>query len=311
MKQKFAAIKKKIEAPVQELHSSLLQEKRVRLFVKREDLIHPEISGNKWRKLKYNILEAASKKTDTLLTFGGAYSNHILAVAAAGKAFGFKTIGVIRGEEHLPLNPTLHCAKEILGMQIIYMDRTAYRLKNTPAVTEKLENYFGQFYLIPEGGTNDLAVKGCTEILNDIKISYDHVCCSCGTGGTLAGLICGLHGEKSVLGFAVLNGDFLISEVEKHIVSYSEEVFSNWKINTDFHFGGYAKFNPELLDFINAFKQNHGIQLDPIYTGKMMFGIFDLIKKDYFKSGSTVLAIHTGGLQGIIGFNERFGGVIY
>ena len=297
--------------PIQEAQTSILQERKVQLFIKREDLIHSEISGNKWRKLRYNLLAAAEQKVDALLTFGGAYSNHVLAVAAAGKEFGFKTIGVIRGEEHLPLNPTLRRAKETLGMHIIYMDRIAYRLKNTPEVKEKLRGAFGKFYLIPEGGTNNLAIKGCAEILEGVEIPYDYVCSSCGTGGTLAGLICSLKGEKQVLGFSALKGDFLINEVESLVANYSKNSFKNWKINTDYHFGGYAKFKPELIDFINQFKENHNIQLNPIYTGKMMFGLFDLIEKNYFKPGTTILAIHTGGLQGIQGFNDRFGGIVY
>ncbi len=301
---------KLLDIPIQEVQTSMLQEKKVRVFIKREDLIHSEISGNKWRKLKYNLLAAAEQKTDTLLTFGGAYSNHILAVAAAGKEYGFKTIGVIRGEEHLPLNPTLRHAKETLGMHIVYMDRIAYRLKNTPEVKGKLRDAFGKFYLIPEGGTNNLAIKGCAEMLDDVKITYDYVCSSCGTGGTLAGLICSLKGKNQVLGFSALKGDFLITEVESLVANYSNENFINWKINTNYHFGGYAKFKPELIDFINWFKKNQGIQLDPIYTGKMMFGVFDLIEKNYFKPGTTILAIHTGGLQGIQGFNDRFGGII-
>ena len=310
MKTELIGLIKSPDIPIQEVQTSVLQEKKVRVFIKREDLIHSEISGNKWRKLKYNLLAAAEQKANTLLTFGGAYSNHILAVAAAGKEFGFKTIGVIRGEEHLPLNPTLRRAKEILGMHIVYMDRIAYRLKNTPEVQEKLRTAFGKFYLIPEGGTNNLAIKGCTEILGGVKIPYDYVCSSCGTGGTLAGLICSLKSKKQVLGFSALKGDFLINEVESLIANYANESFKNWKINTDYHFGGYAKFKPELIDFINQFKESHNIQLDPIYTGKMMFGLFDLIGKNYFKPGITILAIHTGGLQGIKGFNDRFGGLI-
>ncbi len=311
MKPALTALKKPIDVPIQEIQTSMLQEKKVQVFIKREDLVHPKISGNKWRKLKYNILTAAKEKAETLLTFGGAYSNHILAVAAAGREFGFKTIGVIRGEEHLPLNPTLRRAKETLGMQIIYMDRIVYRLKNTPEVKEKLRTAFGKFYLIPEGGTNDLAIKGCTEILESVKIPYDYVCSSCGTGGTLAGLVCSLKGENQVLGFSALKGNFLISKVESLVTNYCDKNFTNWEINTDYHFGGYAKFKPELIDFINRFKENHTIQLDPIYTGKMMFGVFDLIEKNYFKPGTTILAIHTGGLQGIKGFNERFGEIIF
>lgn len=300
-----------VDAPVEEIEDPILFEKGIQLLIKREDLIHPEISGNKWRKLKYNILAAEKQKRKTLLTFGGAYSNHILAVAAAGKEFGFKTIGVIRGEEHVPLNPTLRSVTTDFGMELFYMDRITYRLKDSSPILNMLKKKFDNPFLIPEGGTNNMAIKGCVEILDDVKTPYDYVCCSCGTGGTLAGLICSLEGDKSVLGFSALKGDFLIKEVERHVKYYGARGFPNWTINTDFHFGGYAKFQPELIDFINAFKQRHQIQLDPIYTGKMMFGVFSLIKKGFFKRGTTILAIHTGGLQGIQGFNERFGGLIH
>lgn len=292
---------------MQKLESKWLQEHGVEIWVKREDLLHPHISGNKWRKLKYNLQEAQRQGHHTLLTFGGAYSNHIAATAAAGQAYGLRTIGIIRGEEHLPLNPTLALATET-GMALHYISREKYRLKDEPAFLAALQEQFGQVYFLPEGGTNLLAVKGCTEIVQDIDMAYDYICCAMGTGGTLAGIVAGLAGQQQVLGFpAIKGGDFLKEEVQQLVQAYSGETYTNWQLITDYHFGGYAKAKPELLTFMEQFKQQHGIQLEPIYTGKMLFGLFDLIAKGYFEAGSRIVAVHTGGLQGNAGFTERLG----
>lgn len=293
-----------MDAPIQSIKSPELAAARVQLFIKREDLLHPHISGNKWRKLKYNILEAQKQGHDTLLTFGGAFSNHIYATAAAGKEARLQTIGLIRGEEHFPLNPTLQFAAE-QGMRLHYVSRADFRQKNQADFIEQLHQKYDKFYLLPEGGTNLLAVKGCTEMVKDLP-SYDYVCCSCGTGGTLAGLLVGLQGKSQVLGFSALKGgDFLKAEVDQLTNAYIGNVYQNYQMIGEFHFGGYAKATLELVDFINAFKQEHHIPLDPVYTGKMLYGIFSLAKQDFFEKGSTVLAIHTGGVQGIAGFNAQ------
>lgn len=296
-----------MEAPLQQLQSSLLQEKQVELWIKREDLLHPQISGNKWRKLKYNIQEAKAQQKITLLTFGGAYSNHIAAVAAAGKEFSFKTIGIIRGEEHLPLNPTLQLAASC-GMELHYISREKYRQKQDPVFLQELSKQFNEPYILPEGGTNVLAVKGCTEIVQDISVEYDYVCCAAGTGGTIAGIIAGLDGEKHVLGFPALKGgEFLKQDIEQLVNCFNGKSYNNWQLITNYHFGGYAKVKLELLEFIKAFQGEHQIPLEPIYTGKMMFGILDLIRQGFFPKGSRIVAIHTGGLQGNAGFKERLG----
>ena len=281
----------------------------VGLLVKREDLIHPEISGNKWRKLKYNLIEAKKQKLSTLLTFGGAYSNHIHATAAAGIFFGFKTIGIIRGEQPKELNSTLLKAKEN-GMQLFFVSRTAYRDKKELLAQLSLD--FESIYILPEGGTNSLALKGCSEIVKEYseKPKIDYWCTSCGTGGTLAGMITALSAQQKAIGFSALKGDFLQNEVEQLLSSYDDHKYQNWSINTDYHFGGYAKFDDSLIQFINEFKHKNQIQLDPIYTGKMFYGIYDLIKKGYFPKGSSIMAIHTGGQQGIQGFNQRFGNLL-
>jgi 1-aminocyclopropane-1-carboxylate deaminase len=282
-----------------------LKERKISLFIKREDLNHAFISGNKWHKLKYNLQEARRQGKSTLLTFGGAYSNHIYAVAAGGKLYDFESIGIIRGEEHSPLNPTLSFATAN-GMKLHYLDRKSYRNKNSPGLIKEFQNKFGDFYLLPEGGTNELAVKGCSEIINKIDIDFEFICCPCGTGGTLAGLISGLKGKKIALGFAVLKGaSFLKENVTSLIRSSNENIFNNWDINLDYHFGGYAKVDEQLLDFVSRFNASTKIPIEPIYTGKMLFGIYDLITTGFFNEGNRIIALHTGGLQGLKGLSER------
>ncbi|NCP45341.1 MAG: pyridoxal-phosphate dependent enzyme, partial [Flavobacteriales bacterium] len=252
--------------------------------------------------------EAKHQGKNQLLTFGGAFSNHIAATAAAGKQFGFKTIGIIRGEEHLPLNPTLQLALEN-GMQFHYVDRTFYREKKYDVLfLETLKEQYGDFYLVPEGGSNAFAVKGCTEIIKNINIDYDIICCACGTGGTIAGIIASVDETKQVIGFPALKGgEFLKNDIQQLLADYQQQ-FSveinhpNWSLNTDYHFGGYAKRTPELIDFVNDFYQNHSIPLDLIYTGKMLFGIYEMAKMSAFFNGKKIVAIHTGGLQGNCGF---------
>ncbi len=293
---------------VQEITTNKMSDKGLRLSVLRLDVIHPVISGNKWYKLKYN-LEAALQEGHIVLSFGGAYSNHIHALAAAANEIGLKSIGVIRGEPTLPLNPTLEYASK-LGMRLHYVSRAVYREKTSLAFIDELKDKFGSFYLVPEGGTNQLALMGASEIVNENVTPYDYLCLPVGTGGTIAGVVCGLQGRGMVLGFPVLKGYFLQDEVNKLVMDHINSSYSNWELINDYHFGGYAKFTSELIDFINRFKSDSGISLDPIYTGKMMYGVFDLIEKDYFKEGSRILVIHTGGLQGIEGFNQRFGNLI-
>jgi len=300
-------------SPIQEISSSLLQAKDIRLLLKRDDLLHSKISGNKWRKLKFNLLKFKELDVEKILTFGGAFSNHIEATAAAGKAYNFPTVGIIRGEKIEPLNLTLTFA-ESCGMRLKFISRTEYREKNKPDFLEKLKKEFGDFYALPEGGSNALAIKGCREIITEteeqLEILPDYFCVCCGTGGTMAGMIAELEGRAKVLGFSALKGDFLTQEVVQLLQQSESPLYENWQINTDYHCGGYAKWKPELIEFINDFKRKNKIPLDPIYTGKMLCGIYDLIEKKYFEKGTTILAVHTGGLQGIAGFNARFGQLI-
>lgn len=283
----------------EEIFCKILEQKGVKLFVKRIDQIHKFVSGNKWYKLKYNFIEAKRKDSRLILTFGGAYSNHILATAYLAKKEGFRSIGVIRGQEVLPLNPTLCVAKEN-GMDLYYVSRSDYRLKDEVDFLNKLKIQFGDFYLIPEGGTNKFAIKGASEIL-DFKDTQDYICCAVGTGGTIAGVINSKRNNQRVVGFPVIKGDGSLQSNVKSFTKKGGFVFIN-----DYIFGGYAKLTNELVCFIGDFYKAHNIQLDVVYTGKMMFGIMDLVSKDYFPRGSTILAIHTGGLQGNKGMNERF-----
>ena len=271
----------------------------VKVFTRREDLIHPFVSGNKFRKLKYNLLQAKKENQHTLLTFGGAYSNHIAATAFAGKVNGFQTIGVIRGEEleaKIDENPTLQFAQDC-GMKFEFVSRDDYRLKDTSNFVEKLRKKHGSFYLVPEGGTNEFAVNGCEEILTKADEDYDFICCAVGTGGTISGLINSSFEGQKVLGFPALKGDFL----QKDIRNFAKK--DNFSLINEYHFGGYGKVTSELIEFINSFYKKNKIPLDPIYTGKMVFGVIDLIQNNYFPKNAKILLIHTGGLQGVAGMN--------
>lgn len=286
-----------MKIPLQKITDPVIDSSGINLYMLRLDKIHPHISGNKWYKLKYNMEEVRWQMADGILTFGGAYSNHIAATAAAGKEYGIRTIGVIRGEElNENDNPTLRFAKEC-GMQLHFISREDYRQKESPAFINSLIQQFNHFYLLPEGGTNALAVKGCAEILSHIEIPFDFVCCPVGTGGTLAGIVSSLKEGQKAIGFSVLkDGEFLKKEIQN--LQPSPNPLREGDIQTSYHFGGYAKYTSELLEFINDFEKENNIPLDQVYTGKMMFGIYDLIKKGHFPKGSTVIAIHTGGLQG-------------
>jgi len=290
---------------IQKIEKLLKPNSSVELAIKREDLINDMISGNKFRKLKYNVIAAKNQKQETLLTLGGAFSNHIAAVAKAGELCGFETVGVIRGKElgdnllqTLQQNATLKFANAC-GMKLHFVSRSEYREKHTVSFQESLKIKFGDFYEIPEGGTNDLAVKGCAEILNSDTSSYDVIACAVGTGGTIAGIIEGSLPHQRIMGFPALKGDFLKDEIKMYTSK------TNWDLINDYHFGGYAKINTALISFINSFKEQHSIQLDPVYTGKMMYGLTELIENGFFSENTRILAVHTGGLQGIVGMTKN------
>lgn len=266
----------------------------VPLTIKRLDQIHPQISGNKFFKLKYNFQEAQQQGFKSVLTFGGAYSNHIAATAFAAHQFGFNSVGIIRGEElkDRPLNHTLKTA-QALGMQLHFISRTAYREKDQPEFLQTLSQQFPSHYVIPEGGTNQLAIQGCKEILTEQdQLHFDVICCAVGTGGTMTGLIEASHSHQTVIGFSALKGDFLTEEVRQKIQK------SNWYITDDFCCGGYAKTTPSLLEFMTWFEQQYQIPLEQVYTAKMLYGVFQWIEQANFKANQRILLIHTGGLQG-------------
>ncbi|SDC23205.1 1-aminocyclopropane-1-carboxylate deaminase/D-cysteine desulfhydrase [Acinetobacter boissieri] len=278
------------QTPIQPiLHTS-----HIILDIKRLDQIHPFVSGNKFFKLKYNIQEAVRLKKSSVITFGGAYSNHIVATAYAAKQNQLKSIAIIRGDElaDKPRNITLTQA-QAFDMQFNFVDRTQYKQRHHPQYLAQLQQQYPNSYIIPEGGTNSLAIQGCQDILTSTeKQYYDFICVAVGTGGTIAGLIESTTPDTHILGFSALKGDFLKQNIQDITAK------SHWTLLSKYHFGGYAKITDELIGFINTFEQRYVIPLEPIYTGKMMYGIFDLIAQDYFPKNSKILVIHSGGLQG-------------
>lgn len=250
--------------------------------------------SNKARKLKYNLVAARAEGSDTLLTFGGAYSNHIRAVARAGRDHGFATIGVVRGEEHLPLNESLAFAVSC-GMRLTYLDRETYREKHSAAVVARLHEEFGDFYLLPEGGSNEAAVRGCAELPAELGDGFDVICCAVGTGGTLAGIAAGLAPGQRAVGFAALKGGFLGAEVAALQRRTYGKTVGDWHVEDDFHCGGYARTSPELRDFIAAFEKEHGVALEPVYVAKMLLGLTRLIEAGRFAEGTRIVAVVTSG----------------
>ena len=287
-----------LPTPLQPLIDEVTDRASVRLYIKRDDLIHATVSGNKWRKLKYVLQDAQENGFETLLTFGGAWSNHLHATAAAGKMLGMKTVGVVRGENYgEKLTPTLQfCISQ--GMELHFISRENYRWKNEPDFLENLKEKFNRPYLIPEGGSTALALPGVGELVKETKKQLgkkpDYYALAAGTGGTAAGI---LATSAPTLAFSALkNGGFLRNEILK--LASIKDADENLQFFTDYHFGGYAKHKPELLNFMQDFEQEHQIPLEHVYTGKMLYGLYDLMKKGLFEKGDTVIAIHTGGLQG-------------
>jgi 1-aminocyclopropane-1-carboxylate deaminase len=329
-------------SPLQKIEHPLLDFWQLTLFVKRDDLLHSEISGNKWRKLKYNLLEARRQQVDHIISFGGAYSNHIHALAAAGFHFGFKTTAIIRGESWYANNPTL---KQALawGMELQFVTRQEYKQRAEPAYLQSLQSAYPDAFIVPEGGSNRFAIRGVMEALQEIQqqanVPIDHIITATGSGGTLAGLVAGVaqaqpqpkvtgditalknaqylnqkivsllqrpQRKPKVTGIAVLkNAHYLNQEIASLLQQAKINNNNNWCLQTVFHHGGYAKVPVELNNFCEQFSLQTGIPVEPIYTGKMFYGLFKLIEQGYFNRGEQIVALHTGGLQGLDGLKEN------
>lgn len=279
----------------QTMEISLYQQFGVRLFVRMLGAEEPVTGGNKWYKLKYNLQKARLLGAETLVTFGGAFSNHIAATARAGKAAGFKTIGIIRGEESSASNITLKRAAAD-GMELYFVSRESYRQKNEAGFVERITGKRDWILIIPEGGSNELGVKGCTEILETGDERFDIITVCCGTGATAAGIISSMKPHQRMIGFSVLKGaNFLESSVESMLLS--QDGLPRWEINHQYHGGGYAKSTPELIAFCEEFLSQTGIPVEPVYTGKMFWGLDEMMRNGNFEQEVKILAVHTGGLQ--------------
>lgn len=287
--------------PYQLLRHAWCIEAQVEVGVLRLDQMGGVINGNKWFKLVYQLEEVQKLHKKGIITYGGAYSNHIYATAMACSHLGIEAVGIIRGEETLPLNPVL-AAAQAKGMYLHYIDRTTYRQKHLPEIKKQWLALYPDFYEIPEGGANHQAVVGCSLIPTYVPVPFDYIVCACGTGSTLAGLITGIAPGQTAIGISVLKGgDFLREAVQQFVLPIRQEKLPCWDIQTSYHFGGYAKQSPELSAFIRFCKTTWDLPIEPVYTAKMFFGLFDLIRKGYFPKGSRIVAVHTGGLVPLYG----------
>jgi 1-aminocyclopropane-1-carboxylate deaminase len=289
-----------IFSPVHQINNKLFDEQGIKVFIKRDDLIHPIISGNKWRKLKYILKQAQAENKNHLVTFGGAYSNHLLATAAAAAKFGFKATGIVRGE---PVNNDTLFLCRLHGMELLFADRESYRDK--PALFEKYFHDNPEAFFIDEGGASADGAKGCSELLDELTETYDHIFCACGTGTTAAGIINGIQNHQLATQFHAVpvlkNGGFMNDEIDKFLTKPVD-----YHLHTGYHFGGYGKTDEQLIEFIKQFVASTGILIEPVYTGKMMYAVYDLAAKNYFKPGSRILAIHSGGIWGLLGMKDKF-----
>ncbi|WP_320415843.1 1-aminocyclopropane-1-carboxylate deaminase/D-cysteine desulfhydrase [Methylomonas montana] len=286
------------DSPLTRIEDSALTAQGLELWIKRDDLLHPIISGNKWRKLKYILNDVLCRGADTIVSMGGAYSNHLHALAFVGRALGLKTVGYIRGERPAQLNPTLN---DLLswGMALRFVSRSDYRQLRSYKSPDSLPELQPGQYWLPEGGAIDLALQGVAELVHEIELDFDTLAVACGTGTTLAGLIAAVPITRRVLGVAALKGgDFLSDDVKRLLDTQGMAPNADWRILLEYHFGGFAKATPALLGFIQNFQQRHGIELEPVYTGKLLFAIYDLARQGYFSAGQRLVAVHTGGLQG-------------
>ncbi len=297
------------EIKIEKLDEPLFEKKEIQVFIQREDLTHPIISGNKWRKLRFNVEKTQQLKKKAILTFGGAHSNHLHATAEACKLANIKAIGIVRGEEID--SKTLSDCKNA-GMDLIFVDRQEYQLKDTKEYLNWLNEKFDYPYIIPQGGDNYYGTLGCMEILKGQTLNPDLIFVASGTGNTASGILLASNENQKVVSVPALKGEFMKDEIRSSIQNFlqnkevAEEYLERLVVLNDYHFGGFAKYKPELIEFISNFHKKHQVKLDPIYTSKMMFALYDQIEKNQIPKNTTVLAIHTGGLQGIEGFEKRY-----
>ena len=303
-----------LDVPMQKVAWPALNQNGLELIVRRDDLIDPHQSGNKFYKLFYNLCAANERDVNQLLSFGGAYSNHLYALAAAGHAAGIRTVGVVRGERPTQLSPTLRDA-EAWDMQLCFVPRAEYRSDNDELLNQLRERY-GDFLLVPEGGANLNGARGAAvmgwAITQQLGDAFDVVCVPCGTGSTLAGLASALPNDKTAIGFSVLKGDGTLGRDINHLyrccLSPSADATSGgrWRLISGYHTGGYArKLPPRVNDFWRDFEAETGILLDPVYSLKMFWGIACLAAQDYWAPGTRLVVVHTGGLQGRRGFQSQ------
>lgn len=284
----------RLPSPLTRIEDSVLDKQGVELWLKRDDLIHPIVSGNKWRKLKYILTHALLCNSQRVISMGGAYSNHLHALAYVGKALGLQTAAFVRGERPRKLSPTLQDIEE-WGMQLTFVSRSDYRKLRDYQGYDKLPGLHSGDYWLPEGGATDLALRGVADIAIELEYDFDVICVPCGTGTTLAGLIASTP-STFLIGFAALKGaDFLYGDI-RHLLGAHDG--GNWQLELGYHAGGFGKLNNEVKQFTQDFERQHGVLLDPVYTGKMLFAIYDMIRHGKFSAGQRILAVHTGGLQG-------------
>ncbi|WDE04508.1 1-aminocyclopropane-1-carboxylate deaminase/D-cysteine desulfhydrase [Thalassomonas viridans] len=293
-------------SPLQTIQHPLFAKHKLDVKIKRDDLIHPIISGNKWRKLKYNLSHAKEQGYKGALSFGGSYSNHIHALAFACYQQQLPCLGIIRGEPEYAANCTLSQARQ-WGMELSFVDRQTYRLRHDPAYLQELQALYPDYFIIPEGGSNPLALPGVGEVISELnsQTGFDTLMTPVGSGGTLAGLVAADNNQHRLLGIAVLKQQDYLSREVNQLLADNAANYHNWQILNDFHRGGYAKFSPQDSERILAFNRQTGITFEPVYSGKMLLALLDLIEQEYFPPGHKIVLLHTGGLQGLGGLTER------
>ena len=293
-------------SPIQAVALPLFKHHNIKVYIKRDDLIHPIISGNKWRKLKQNLIEAKQLVKQGVLSFGGAYSNHIHALAFACRQHNLASVGIIRGEPHYANNATLAQVQR-WGMKLIFVDRATYRLRFDAEYLQQLQHQYPDYAIVPEGGSNPLALTGMADVINelDLQLDYDCLFTATGSGGTLAGLINADSNRHQLYGVAVLKQAQYLNKAIKELLPEPAKHYKNWRLLTEHHCGGYGKFSHHDCVRIQTIVNQTGIPFEPIYSGKMLLAFMNMVEQGYFSAGQRIVLLHTGGLQGLLGLAER------